>query len=314
MKPYQSSQTAEYMAFFRALESSRPATRRLFADPFALHFIRPSLQRAVMLSRVPILGSLVAWYGDHRLPGARTSAIARTRFIDDALLAFSQANIRQVVILGSGFDCRAYRLPQLNSVTVFEVDYASTLASKLAGLRQMLPKIPDHVRFVEIDFNHQKLPEVLAHSDFQVSRTAIFVWEGVTNYLTPAAVDSVLQYVATCHAGTRLIFTYVHSGLLDGTVDFAGAAPVLRDVARLNEPWTFGLLPDKAPQFLRERGLCLDRDLSAREYRRQYFGAAAERMRGYDFYHVAIAYVPEQKEVKAPQETASTKSPYGQFR
>jgi len=249
-----------------------------------------------MLSRVPILGSLVTRYADRRLPGARTSAIARTRFIDDALLASLQANIRQVVILGAGFDCRAYRLPQLKSAMVFEVDHPSTLASKLNGLRQVLPEIPGHVRFVEIDFNHQKLPEVLAAADFQVSRAAIFIWEGVTNYLSPAAVDSVLQYVATCHSGTRLIFTYVHSGLLDGSVEFDGGADILRDVAQIDEPWTFGLSPDKAPQFLRERGLCLDRDLSAREYRRQYFGAAAERMRGYDFYHVAIARVPERGE------------------
>ncbi|HXY26595.1 MAG TPA: SAM-dependent methyltransferase, partial [Candidatus Acidoferrum sp.] len=238
-------------------------------------------------------GSLVDWYTDRRLPGARTSGIARTKFIDDALLGFLQANVQQIVILGAGFDCRAYRLPQLNSTTIFEVDHPSTLASKLGGLRQMLPEIPDHVRFVEIDFNHQELSEVLARSGFQLSSAAIFVWEGVTHYLSPAAVDSVLQYVATCHPGTRLIFTYIHAGLLDGSVEFDGAAPVLRDVARLSEPWTFGLVPGQVVQFLRERGLHLERDLSAREYRRQYFGAEAERMRGYDFYHVAIACVPE---------------------
>ncbi|HXY23480.1 MAG TPA: class I SAM-dependent methyltransferase, partial [Candidatus Acidoferrum sp.] len=89
------------MAFFRAWESQRPPDRRLFADPFAPHFIRPSLKRAIRLSRVPIAGSLVDWYTDRRLPGARTSGIARTKFIDDALLGFLQANVQQIVILGA---------------------------------------------------------------------------------------------------------------------------------------------------------------------------------------------------------------------
>ena len=43
MKLPQSSRTAEYMAFFRALETIRPPHHRLFADPFALRFIRPFL-------------------------------------------------------------------------------------------------------------------------------------------------------------------------------------------------------------------------------------------------------------------------------
>jgi methyltransferase (TIGR00027 family) len=283
------------MAFFRAMESLRPADRRLFADPFAVHFVRPSLRKAVRLSRVPILHVVVNWLADHRAPGARTSAIARTRLIDDALGALSE-EVTQVVILGAGFDCRAYRLPCLNRTTVFEVDHPATLALKLAGLRELLPKIPDNVRFVEIDFNHQTLPEALRRATFQSSRPALFLWEGVTNYLMPEAVDSVLRCVASCSPSSQVIFTYVHSGVLDGSVRFEGVTHLLRDVARLGEPWTFGLSPNQVASFLRERGLCLDRDLSAREYRSRYFGAVAQRMKGYDFYHVAIAHVPGGKE------------------
>jgi methyltransferase (TIGR00027 family) len=234
----------------------------------------------------------VIWYGDRRAPGARTSAIARTRLIDDALLGALKEGVCQVVILGAGFDCRAYRLPQLHEATIFEVDHPSTLASKLAGLREALPKVPENVRFVEIDFNRQRLPDALARADFQSSRPAVFLWEGVTNYLEPASVDSVLRYVGGCHPGTRIIFTYVHSGVLDGSVSFEGAKGLVRNVARLGEPWRFGLSPHQAGEFLRERGLCLDRDLSAREYRGLYYGTAAQQMKGYDFYHVAVAHVP----------------------
>jgi len=292
MKGHQPSRTAEYMAFFRALESLRPANQRLFIDPFAPHFLRPSLRRVLWLSKVPFLAKLVSWYADRRLPRARTSAIARTRLIDDALCEALRAGLSQVVILGAGFDCRAYRLSQVHSATVFEVDHPATLSAKLACLRGALPAIPANVRFVELDFHHQTLPESLTRAGFECSRPAVFLWEGVTNYLTAEAVDSVLRYVAGCHPGTKLIFTYIDSGVLDSSIHFEGAVRVLRDVVELGEPWTFGLPPHHAAGFLCERGLSLDRDLSAREYRSLCFGSLAQQMKGYEFYHVALAHVP----------------------
>jgi methyltransferase (TIGR00027 family) len=291
MKRYQPSRTAEYMAFFRALESARPAPQRLFNDPFAPYFVRPYLRRSAFIARSPFIASFVNRYSDLRLPGARTSAIARTKLIDDSLLDALRTGISQVVILGSGFDCRAYRLPQLNDTTVFEVDHPATLAAKLDRLRQALPTLPGNVRYVEIDFLRQTLPDVLAGAGFQSSRPAVFVWEGVSHYLTPEAVDSVLRCVASCSPGTRLIFTYVHAGMLDGSVLFKSAERLLRDFAGISEPWTFGLRPENVSAFLGERGLHLDRDLGARDYRGLYFGPAADRMEGYEFYHVAVAHV-----------------------
>ena len=46
-----------------------------------------------------------------------------------------------------------------------------------------------------------------------------------------------------------LVFTYVHAGVLDGPVAFFGAKNLLCDVAELGEPWTFGLDPEKFPNF-----------------------------------------------------------------
>jgi methyltransferase (TIGR00027 family) len=285
------SRTAEYMAFFRALESARPADVRLFNDPFAVHFLRPALRWAARVSRRPRLGALIARYADRRLPGARTSGIARTRMIDDAVRHVLRDDIDQVVILGAGFDCRAYRLPALAAATVFEVDHPATRALKLAGLQRALPMLPGNVHFVAIDFNRQRLPEVLASAGFDPARPAVFLWEGVTNYLTAEAVDAVLSFVARCASRTRLIFTYVHRGALDGSVPFDGAPALLRDVARLGEPWTFGLDPEALAPYLHERGLRLEHDTGAHDYRIQCFGPAGAHMKGYDFYRVAIAGV-----------------------
>ena len=286
------SRTAEYMAFYRALESLRPAAERLFYDPYAVSFLNPSLKRAVSLSKIPVLDSIIAACSDIRLPGARTSAIARTRFIDEVWSLALHDGIYQIVILGSGYDCRPYRLSDAGSAVIFEVDHPGMLAEKRDKLKQKIPDLPQNIRFVGIDFNRESLPKKLVENGFDITRPSLFLWEGVTNYLTHEAVDAVLRYIGTLAPGSRLVFTYVHAGMLDGSRAFFGAKRLLLDVAELGEPWTFGLDPAKVPGFLLERGLKLDRDLGANEYRALYFGKRERKMKGYEFYHVALCYVP----------------------
>jgi len=111
----------------------------------------------------------------------------------------------------------------------------------------------------------------------------------VTNYLTERAVVGTLAWIAGAGPGTRLVFTYVHAGLLDGSIAFDAGAQLIENVRRLGEPWTFGLHPDAVRPFLARAGLRLREDLGADDYRRRYLGAAA--MPGYRFYRVATADV-----------------------
>jgi methyltransferase (TIGR00027 family) len=291
MRAGRCSQTAEYIAFYRALESARPPGRRLFADPLAVRFLRPSLRAAVALSRVPLLGGMVPWLADRAMPGARTSGIARTRLIDDAVGQALRGGIAQVVFLGAGFDCRAYRLPGIAAAAVFEVDHPATLPEKRSRLGRALGTLPEHVHFVEMDFGRRSLADALATAGLDARRPVVFVWEGVTNYLTADAVDAVLRVVAACAPGSRLVFTYVDRRALDGSATFGDAGALLRRVDALGEPWTFGIVPGDLPGYLQARGLRLDRDAGAREYRAECFGEGGERMKGYDFYHVAIAHL-----------------------
>jgi O-methyltransferase involved in polyketide biosynthesis len=116
------------------------------------------------------------------------------------------------------------------------------------------------------------------------------LWEGVTNYLTEDAVAKVLRWFATAAAGSTVVFTYVHRGLLDGSVSFVGGEVILGNVKRLGEPWTFGLYPDAVSEFVERAGLRLREDLGADDYRRRYLGDVP--MAGYAFYRLAVADVP----------------------
>jgi methyltransferase (TIGR00027 family) len=147
------------------------------------------------------------------------------------------------------------------------------------------------VRFVTVDFDRECLAERMLEAGFDPSQRTIVVWDGVTNYLRADAVAAVVAWAGGLSAGSRLIFTYVHAGALDGTARFHGAAGMLRTVAQSGEPWTFGLLPENVADYLKPFGLRLTANLNAAEYRLKVMGPAAQRIRGYEFYNVAQAEV-----------------------
>jgi len=101
-------------------------------------------------------------------------------------------------------------------------------------------------------------------------------------------VDSTLSYVGGV-PGSRIVFTYVHRGVLDGSATFGGTRHVRNTLQRAGETWTFGFSPEHLQVYLAERGLDLIEDVGASEYRARYMGAAARRMKGYEFYRVAFA-------------------------
>jgi methyltransferase (TIGR00027 family) len=278
------------MALFRALESSLPETRRLFDDPLARSFLTWPLTLVARLGTLPGLGRLVPAIIDRRVPGARSSAVARTRFIDAAIARLGEQT-EQLVILGAGFDSRAYRLPGLRGITVFEVDHPDTLAIKRRVLERALRVLPEHVRFVPTDFNQRELASVMAGAGYRASLRTLFLWEGVTNYLTESAVDATLRWCSRASPGSRLLFTYVHGDVLESPGAFIGTERLFASLERFGEKWTFGIAPSRLPAFLADRGLSLETDLGASEYRELYYHEAACEMRGYEFYRIAVARV-----------------------
>jgi methyltransferase (TIGR00027 family) len=180
---------------------------------------------------------------ERRWGGPLGAAVCRTRFIDDALGAAITAGIDQVVILGAGFDCRAYRLPRLAGTRVFEIDHPLTQAMKRARLAPRLGAIPPHVVFVPVDFARDSLAAAMEAGGFRSAARTFFLWEGVTNYLTADAVDATVRWAA--HAGgpgSTLLFTYIHSGMLDGSLRFEGAEASRRTVHPLGRDmkiWDF---------------------------------------------------------------------------
>jgi methyltransferase (TIGR00027 family) len=265
------SHTATLVALYRAIESSRPAPARLFEDRFAPAFLGPRARWALRLSRLPVVGAALPWaLVDGHWSGPRGTVAVRTRYIDDALGDALRAGVDQVVILGAGFDCRAYRMPGIDRARVFEVDHPATQARKREIITRRLGTLPPHVTLVPVDLATQALDAIMPGAGYRGDARTFFICEGLTHYLPPAVVDAVFRFVARPAGGSQMVFTYIHRAMLDGSVRFEGAANTLATVQRAGEPYTFGWDPAELPEYLAKRNLRLIEDVGAEAYRARY--------------------------------------------
>jgi methyltransferase (TIGR00027 family) len=266
------SRTAAFVALWRAIESSRSPATRLFEDPLAQTFLGWRYRWALRVSRLPGVGAVLPWsLVDGHWPGPRGTVAVRTRYIDDLVQAALRRGVNQIVILGAGFDSRAYRIQGIAGARVLEVDHPVTQADKRNRITSRLGTIPSHVRFVPVDFSTETLDTVLCRAGCRGDATTFFICEGVTHYLSAEAVDAMFRSVArSSAAGSQMVFTYIHRGILDGSARFAGADQTLATVRRAGEPYKFGFDPAELPQYLAARDFLLVEDVGASTLRDRY--------------------------------------------
>ena len=287
MKIDKASRTAQYMALFRALETRRNSSERLFADPYAIHFLDSRLKLVTRASKMPVLRSFITRTIQKKIPGAFSSGLARTKYIDDLLQQSISDGVQQVLILGAGFDTRAMRLDFLKQVPVIEIDHPNTSDFKIRIFKQRLETLPKNVTFCQIDFNTQNLDELAAAHHFDFTRPTAIIWEGVTNYLTAEAVGHTFAFLSKFPKGSCVVFPYVHHQVLDQPGSFLCGEKLLKDLEAIEERWTFGFLPEQLGGYLNQYGFTLVGDLGAAEYRNRYLPERNEE--GYEFYRVAVA-------------------------
>jgi methyltransferase (TIGR00027 family) len=241
---------------------------------------------------VPLLGPTLLAMADRVAYGQRAFVLARTRVIDDALEAALAGGAEQVVILGAGYDSRAYRIPGIERVRVFEVDHPDTQARKRALLDRLGARIAGHVSFVSVDFNRERLADRMKAAGFREGRPGFVIWEGVTEYLDADAVDTTLRFVAGATApGTEVAFTYLDRALLEGRQSFRGGRLHLAMMRWMGEPFTFGIDPRQLGSYLAERGFELLADAAGEVLDGRYFRPHGRRDRVNHYQRIARARV-----------------------
>lgn len=269
MSKRQQTGTARGVALVRALEMQRPAAERVTTDPYAKSFVSPM---AIPLVRAVIATGLYARLG---IEGMMNFAVVRERHIHDLMVEAGRSGIEQVVILGAGYDTRAYRIPEFADVPVFEVDHPVTQAEKRRALKGVVEPLPANVAFVGVDFDTDDLGQQLAAAGYDAARRTLFVWQGVIMYLTAEGVDRTLAFIAGHSApGSTLVFDY-----MDKVALMSGDIATVRFIVRaMGERITFSIPEAEFPAFLEQRGFGGVSLVTAQDLRRLHLtGANAAR-------------------------------------
>lgn len=279
MKEGKASFSAEVIAAMRALESRRPEHLRICYDPYARHLIS---SRFRFLAQTRLGLRLINWFLEKRGPGLAAGIAARTRYIDDIINLDISAGAKQLVILGAGLDMRTYRLDSIKDVSVFEVDFPATQALKRAKTAKLNLPEGRKLTYVPIDFNHQKLKDVLYSHGYDPLKRTVFIWEGVTMYLKAEAVSATLNFIRS-NSGqeSTLVFDYLFQSVLDGrnTLPEAKHVQTTKSFAgRGTEFYTFGIEEAEIETFLEKHGFKLLEHMDADKLKERYFhGANANR-------------------------------------
>lgn len=136
---------------------------------------------------------------------------ARTKYGDKLFSSALEENIPQIVILGAGYDSRAYRFTDfVQNSSVFEVDIESTQRKKRELLEKNCIPEPSFLTYITMNFKSDSFLELLEKAGCDSSKKTLFIWEGVTPYLSPEAVQRTLislREFGSC--GSRIFFDYL---------------------------------------------------------------------------------------------------------
>jgi methyltransferase (TIGR00027 family) len=264
------SYTAGIMATHRAIEMLRPPEERVCEDPLAIHFL--SQEMVVLLKDRQQLIAL-ANESARKFPGINGAVVARARFIDEIVLQYVEEGLVQIVILGAGYDSRAYRIEGIKeNVTVFEVDHPDTQQIKIQKIIDILGEKPGHVKYVPIDFIKDDLKACLLKNGYDPAKRTLFIMEGLTFYLPAETLDSIFAFIAK-HSGLQsaVVFDYLPPSVINGTSDRPEGKNSWIEVQHSGEHYRFGLESNELAAFLAQRGFELKNNVNALDCKNMYF-------------------------------------------
>jgi methyltransferase (TIGR00027 family) len=264
---YQPSETAMATVFMRALAAHDEREGVKGPDYLAEVFLAEDRKRLLKDPKVR------EWVIKNKTdPGAYEFMVARTAFFDYIVQQALEVNMPQIVFLGAGYDSRPYRFKDLIQGTrIFELDAKPTQQRKKEILEQTGVPIPKQVVFVPINFETDNLKEVLLRAGFSRGQKTLFVWEGVTYYLSAEVVDSTLSFIrSNSPVGSSICFDY--ASLSPETLNNGNVKKIRQRMKSryASEPTRFGITQGKIDSFLAERGYKIIDHLTSNDMQLRY--------------------------------------------
>jgi methyltransferase (TIGR00027 family) len=163
----------------------------------------------------------------------------RTLYFDN-LIEKAKDNVEQFVVMGAGFDTRCYSDLKNSNLKFFELDQAKTQQLK----REYLEKAgidTSHVNFVEVDFSAEHWYEKLEATGYDPNKKSLFLWEGVTLYLSESDVRNTLKEIkANTASGSILVADFYALMLVKGEM-YPGMKSSIKMLKITDEEFGFGI-------------------------------------------------------------------------
>ena len=267
--------TAQGVAKQRLIESIAKPEERIINDPYADRFVLGA-------SFIKLMGhKLNVWLAEKLVPGFHEHLISRTRFIDDLIKKSAASGVEQYVILGAGYDSRAHRLELPSSLRIFEVDQPEVQARKRSKLPKELPNL-ESITYVAVDFSHQSLTEQLMDAGFDQSKSTVFTLEGVSQYITKEAFDSMIKEMAALtQKANSIFFVSYASELLNKNPEacFGKGYPnaekraklITYGSAKVGEPWISFYGAEEIESVLSQNGYSIKENVTLKDLNSRYF-------------------------------------------
>jgi methyltransferase (TIGR00027 family) len=221
--------TATGVAVGRALANR--AENPLIVDPFAEPLVRAvGVNFFTRVATGELSPADVDEGGEFGMKRMGDMMGVRTRFFDDFFIEAADGGIRQAVILASGLDARAYRLPWPAGTTVYEIDQPRVIEFKTTTLADLGAAPTADRRSVAIDLRHD-WPAALRGAGLDPSQPTAWSAEGLMPFLPPEAQDALLDNITMLSAaGSRLA--------TENMPNASQAVPVMADRMRQStESW-----------------------------------------------------------------------------
>jgi methyltransferase (TIGR00027 family) len=145
-------------------------------------------------------------------PGSETLAdfiVART-FYFDSIIEREIGGVEQFVMMGAGYDMRAYGNFLRDGVTFFEIDQPSVQQHKRAVLDGASIS-SEHVNFVSVDFTKENVFDKLIQSGYDLTKKTLFLWEGVTLYLSETEVRKAIKEIRSKAAVGSILLADIYA-------------------------------------------------------------------------------------------------------
>ncbi len=263
VRPGQPSSTAEVVCAYRGIAAQHPDPKLRNPDDFAEKLCsRPGVFPHDYAGARQVIDTGGVTFAAYFMINVRT------HYIDAALRRAVADGATQVVILGAGYDSRAYRFRQAYpQLRFFEVDLPATSERKRQRLAEIFGAVPDYVRYAPIDFDKQHLQDVLPSLGYDAKQRTLFILEGVTMYVAEAGNGATLDFIRKNSApGSSVVYDYLLRPVVEGKYDgFYAADYIAFAVARRGEPYITGWTPPEAAAFARRHGLVVVEDVGDKE-------------------------------------------------